>query len=114
MATDSTTGSGRRDGHDHGRALGGEGVAGGGVGQLGHGHDVAGLGLVDGLGLFAPQQLQDVEPLIGVGAGIGEDGVGADRPRQHAQERDLADVGVGDGLEHLGQGLARAGRTPPR
>ena len=62
---------------------------------------------LDGLGLLAPQQLQDVEPLVGVGAGVGEHGVGADRPRQHPQQRDLADVGVGDRLEHLGQRLAR-------
>ena len=47
-----------------------------------------------------------MEPLVGVGAGVGEDGVGPDRPRQHPQQRDLAHVGVGDGLEHPGQGLA--------
>ena len=58
------------------------------------------------LGLLAAQQLQDVEALVGVGARVGEHGVGADRPRQHPQQRDLADVGVRDGLEHPGQRLA--------
>ena len=106
MATDSTTGSGSGTGTRTGVPLGARVSPVAVSVSLGTATRSPGLRLVDGLGLFAPQQLQDVEPLVGVGAGVGEDGVGADRPRQHPQERDLADVGIGDGLEHPGQRLA--------
>ena len=59
----------RRDGNDDRRALGGQRVAGADVGQLGHGHDVAGPGLGRPAGLLAPQELEDVEALVACGCG---------------------------------------------
>ena len=41
-----------------------------------------------------------------VGAGVGEDVVGVDRPGQDPKQRDVAHVGVGEGLEHPDQRLA--------
>ena len=89
----------------HGRALGGEGVAGGGLAQLGHRRDVPRGDLRDRLLLLAPQGEQAVELLVGVGPGVGEHDVGAHGARQDPEQRDLAHVGVGHRLEHVGQRL---------
>ena len=65
----------RRD-HDRG-ALGGQGVAGDHVGQLGHRADVADRQLVDGQLLLAAQGEGGVDPLVGVGADVDQDVVAA-------------------------------------
>ena len=52
---------------------------------------------------------QPVQALVGAGARVDEVVVGLDRARQHLEQRDLADVAVGDGLEHEGQRLRRRG-----
>ena len=71
--------------------------------------------------LVAPDREQAVEPLVGAGAGVDEVVVGADRARQHLEQRDVADELVGDGLEHERQRLPvgvgrdlRGGRRRPR
>ena len=58
------------------RALGRQRVAGGGVGELGHRGDVAGRHLGDRDLLLAAQGEQGVQPLVVVGARVGEHGVG--------------------------------------
>ena len=98
----------------HRLALGGERVAGGGAGQLGHAADVAGRQRVDRLVLLAPHHEQAVEPLVGAGAAVHEVVVVADRARQHLEQRHLADERVGDRLEHDGERLRRRGRPAPR
>ena len=96
------------------RALRRQRVAGAGVGELGHGGQVAGHDLGDRCLVLAPQREQAVQPLGGARRGVDELVVGPDRARQHLEQRELADVGVGDGLEHEGQGLARRVGLRPR
>ena len=47
-----------------------------------------------------------MQPLVGARAGVDEVVVGPDRARQHLEQRELADVGVGDRLEHERERLA--------
>ena len=90
----------------HRLALGGERVAGGGGGELGHAADVAGGQRVDRLVLLAPHHEQAVQALVGAGAAVHEVVVVADRAGQHLEQRHLADERVGDRLEHEGERLA--------
>ena len=96
----------RRGRHGDRGALRGEGVAGDRVAQLGDGGDVAGgdLGHLDVL--LAAQGEEAVEALVGTAAGVHQVVVGAHGARQHPEQGDLADEGVGDGAEDLHQGLA--------
>ena len=56
--------------------------------------------------LLAPQREEGVEPLVAAGAGVGEVVVGRDRARQHPEQRQVADVRVGDRVEHDGERVA--------
>ena len=82
MATDSTAGSGSGAGTSTGVPLGASVSPVAVSASLGTATMSPAWASADGLGLLAPQQLQDVEPLVGVGAGVGEHRVGSDRPRE--------------------------------
>ena len=97
---------GRGPGNDDRSAPGSERVAGRHVAQLGNGGQIAGRNLVHRHLLLAPQGEKAVQLLVGVGAGVGEYGVRADGARDHLEQRDLAHIGVGKGLEDAGQHLA--------
>ena len=95
-----------RDGLDrHRLALRGQGVTGGGGGQLRDGADVAGGHLGQLLLLLAPKGEQAVKTLVGARARVPQVVVGPNRARQHLEQRDVADVRVGDRLEHESQRL---------
>ena len=96
----------------HRGALGGEGVAGGGGGELGHRGDVAGRRPRSTSTCSRPRSVNKrVEPLVGAGAGVHQVVVGSDGARQHPEHRDLADERVGGGAEDLERGRARRDRA---
>jgi hypothetical protein len=81
-------------------------VAGGGVAQLGDGPEVARHQLVDGLGVLAPHGEQPVQSLVGARPRVHEVVAVADGAREHLQDRDLPDVGIGERLDDHGQRVA--------
>ena len=74
-------------------------------GQLGDSADVAGDEGVDRLVLLAAQGEQPVQALVDAAAGVDEVIVVPDRAREDLEHGHLADVGIGDGLEHVRQRL---------
>ena len=68
--------------------------------------DVAGGHLAQLDLLLAPQGEQPVQPLVGARPRVGEVVVGPDGAGQHLEQRDVADVRVGDRLEHERQRIA--------
>jgi hypothetical protein len=84
----------------HRVVLGGKHVAGRRVRQFGDGTDVAGGHLRHGVVLLASEAEQLAHPLVRALRGVVDSRVGPHRAREHAEHRDVADVRVGDRLEH--------------
>ena len=79
-----------------------EHVAGLGLLQLGDRADVAGAELVDGCQLVAERPAELADPLLLVPGDVDDLGVGAQRAPVDAEEVDPPRVGVGEGLEDVG------------
>jgi len=56
--------------------------------------------------MMAPQVEEAVQALVAAAGDVDEVVVGLDGARQHLEQRELPDEGVGDGAEHVRQGLA--------
>ncbi len=111
IASASTGGGGSMPATRTGRALRRERVARRGGGQLRHRGDVARGDARDGVLFLAAHREQRVQPLVGAGPRVHEVVVGLHRAGQHLEQRELADVGVSDRLEHERERLAvRIGR----
>ena len=93
----------RHGGHRDRLVLGGQGVSGVDVGQLGHGHDVPAYRRA-GRALIAAQGAQKrVQANVGPRTGVEKVIVGGDAPREDLDQRKLAHMTIGDGLEHEAQ-----------
>ena len=84
------------------RTLGGKGVAGDDVLELGHGADVAGAQAVGRLGLFALVLEQLTDALLVTVAPDDHIGITLDGSLEDAEDVDAAAELVGHGLEHEG------------
>ena len=94
------------------RVLGAQRVPGERLPELQHHADLAGAQRVDGLVLPALEQRHLADPLARLARRVVGLGVAGDGAREDAEERQLADVGIGERLEdQRGEGLLRA-RAP--
>ena len=75
-------------------------VPGGGVGQFGDGDDVPRRCGIEEFGLLADHRCDLRELLVGARSAVRQHNVGLEGPRANPHQRDLADVRVGDRLEH--------------
>ena len=89
-------------------------VAGGGVLQLGHHADLAGAEGVHVLLRLALQPRDVAHPLLGAPGRIEQRGIAAQGAGVHPEERELAEVGIRQGLEHqrTHRGLGLGGASP--
>ena len=90
----------------HRRTLRRQRIGGVGVGQLRHRGDVSRHHLGYAGLLLAAEQEQAVQPFFRACRAVQQAVVGLDRAGEHLEHRELADEGIGDGLEHVGEGLA--------